>query len=121
MTRKLAVRLSMPQVGFTGANNNNYWQVVLGNTSQNSSALSIANGGFSGWTTSTMTFTATSASEVLSFLAKGTTPGAPPFLLLDSVSLTAAVPEPETWAMLLGGLGLVGFMARRRRAAAPTV
>ena len=28
--------------------------------------------------------------------------------------LTAAVPEPETYAMLLAGLGLVGFMARRR-------
>jgi hypothetical protein len=29
----------------------------------------------------------------------------------------AAVPEPSSVAMLLGGLGLVGFMARRRRAA----
>lgn len=27
----------------------------------------------------------------------------------------AAVPEPEAYAMLLGGLGLVGFAARRRR------
>lgn len=27
----------------------------------------------------------------------------------------APVPEPQTWAMLLGGLGLVGFMARRKR------
>ncbi|MEW6120432.1 MAG: choice-of-anchor I family protein [Pseudomonadota bacterium] len=26
----------------------------------------------------------------------------------------APVPEPETWAMLLAGLGLVGFMARRK-------
>jgi hypothetical protein len=26
----------------------------------------------------------------------------------------AAVPEPETYAMLLAGLGLVGFMARRK-------
>ena len=26
-----------------------------------------------------------------------------------------AVPEPETYALLLGGLGLVGFIARRRR------
>jgi hypothetical protein len=25
------------------------------------------------------------------------------------------VPEPETYALMLGGLGLVGFMARRRR------
>ena len=28
---------------------------------------------------------------------------------------SAPVPEPETWAMLLAGLGLVGFTARRRR------
>lgn len=30
--------------------------------------------------------------------------------------LTTAVPEPETYAMLLAGLGLVGFMAKRRKA-----
>ena len=27
----------------------------------------------------------------------------------------AAVPEPQTYAMMLGGLGLLGFMARRRK------
>jgi hypothetical protein len=37
--------------------------------------------------------------------------------VLDNVTLTAAVPEPETYAMLLGGLGLMGFMERRRKAA----
>ena len=36
---------------------------------------------------------------------------------VDNVSLlaTAPVPEPETYAMLLAGLGVVGFIARRRR------
>lgn len=29
---------------------------------------------------------------------------------------TSAVPEPETYAMLLAGLGLIGFTARRKRA-----
>lgn len=29
--------------------------------------------------------------------------------------LAAPVPEPETWAMLLAGMGLIGTMARRRR------
>jgi hypothetical protein len=33
--------------------------------------------------------------------------------LLDNVSVTA-VPEPETYALLLGGLVLIGFSARRR-------
>ena len=34
---------------------------------------------------------------------------------LDNVSLVAAVPEPETYALMLAGLGVVGFVARRRR------
>ena len=39
-------------------------------------------------------------------------------LAIDNVSLTVttAVPEPGTYAMLLAGLGAVGFIARRRRA-----
>jgi hypothetical protein len=32
--------------------------------------------------------------------------------LLDNVSVSA-IPEPESYAMLLAGLSLIGFMARR--------
>lgn len=32
-----------------------------------------------------------------------------------SQTITAAVPEPETYAMLMAGLGLLGFVARKRR------
>jgi hypothetical protein len=35
-------------------------------------------------------------------------------LTVDGVNV-AAVPEPETYAMMLAGLGLLGFMARRRK------
>lgn len=37
--------------------------------------------------------------------------------LLDNVSVSA-VPEPETLAMLLAGLGLIGTVARRKSKAA---
>lgn len=51
--------------------------------------------------------------------------GAPFVFYIDSegtdlgaanLSFTAAVPEPQTYALMLGGLGLVGWMARRRKA-----
>ncbi len=34
----------------------------------------------------------------------------------DNHAYIAAIPEPETYAMLLAGLGLMGFVARRRKA-----
>ncbi|MEO6562755.1 MAG: FxDxF family PEP-CTERM protein, partial [Nitrosospira sp.] len=34
-----------------------------------------------------------------------------------SIYQVSPVPEPEAYAMLLAGLGLVGFIARRRKSA----
>lgn len=105
------------QSGYSGANVNDYWQVSFGNDVLKTTALSIPDGGFSGWKSATMSFTATGVSEVLSFLAKGSSVGAPPFLLLDNVAMDAAsvVPEPSTLSLLLGGVGVAGVLAYRRR------
>jgi hypothetical protein len=34
---------------------------------------------------------------------------------IDDLTLAGAVPEPQTYAMFLAGLGVLGFLARRRR------
>ena len=41
-------------------------------------------------------------------------------ITIDEVSITTAVPEPESWAMLLVGLAGIGGLARRRKVAQAT-
>jgi len=36
--------------------------------------------------------------------------------ILDNVGLTAGVPEPATWALMISGFGMAGVALRRRRA-----
>jgi hypothetical protein len=64
------------------------------------------------WTQHFIDFRATSAAVTLSFT--GATGNG--YTYIDNVSVTA-VPEPESYAMLLAGLGAIGFMSRRRRQA----
>jgi len=90
-------------------------QASLGGQSFTTSVVDNPNQGFTGWFTDSFTYTATATSEVLSFLSIGTPTGLPPIALLDGVSLTQNVPEPSTLALMLTGIGAVGFLVRRRR------
>jgi hypothetical protein len=98
------------------------WSVSLGGETHESTGIAIPKAwGSSDWLHNTISFTATSTTEVLKFLANSTIGVAPePIFLLDNVSISnttvAAVPEPETYALMLAGLGLVGFAAKRRKA-----
>jgi hypothetical protein len=78
--------------------------------------VNIPSQGFSGWMYQTFDFTATSASENLSFLAVGGPNGVPPFALLDGVTMNA-VPEGQSMALMIAGLLGVGVCIRRRRTA----
>jgi hypothetical protein len=96
------------------------WQVSLGGDTQSTGVVDNASQSFTGWQQANMQFKATSASEVLSFLAVGTPNGEPPVAVLDGVSLVAA-PEPGYSAIAVFGAGIVIFAARRRKQSAGTV
>ena len=100
------------QYGLSGATTE-YWEVALGAGAQNSTTMNNASMGFTGWFSQSLTFTATAASEVLSFTSYGAPGGEPPIALLADVSLTA-VPEPSTWALMVLGFAGLGFAAYRR-------
>jgi choice-of-anchor C domain-containing protein len=74
------------------------------------------------WTLFSQMFTANASTETLSFLetAGGNNAG----VFLDAVSIdpvTAAVPEPSTWAMMIIGFFGMGFMAYRRKRNGPVL
>lgn len=103
------------QWGFDGETWEKGWDVSFGGEPLKTVRKVDVDHGFSGWFQETMSFTATSASQLLSFLAQGQPNGEPPLVMLDGVSVSQAVPEPSTMLMMgLGFAGLAGFGLRRR-------
>lgn len=73
--------------------------------------------GFSGYTNfpyTRLNFSrvATASSTTLKLTFKD---ARPTVFRLDDVSVTGPVPEPATWALMIGGFGLTGAALRRRR------
>ena len=102
------------QQGYTPATTEQ-WQVTLGSELHSTPIINNPSQGFTGWLSQSLTYTATSTSEVLSFLAAGTPSGAPPFVLLDGVSITA-VAEPASWMTLVAAvLSIIGVANLKRR------
>lgn len=94
--------------------------IGFGATTQNDSYTTTSSNSLSNmlWRHDTLFFTATSATTLLSFASLRTDDNCCFGPALDNVSVTAAVPEPATWAMMILGFLGVGFMAYRRKSEA---
>lgn len=77
---------------------------------QDFSATPITANYWRDWTEQSMTLVATTSDVTLQFTYTGRYD-----MGLDDVRLALAVPEPQTYAMFVAGLGLLSFMARRRK------
>jgi len=99
------------QKGYDG-DTTDKWTVGLGDEKYDTAVVSLPSHSFSGWMHQTFTYTATSTSETLSFLATGTPAGVPPFALLDGVSVTAT-PEASSVISVFAGMMFLGVIMLR--------
>ena len=91
---------------------------INGNVIFSASVGSLGTQGNSGWVP--FSFTTPSAGAYTLVLAGrnvGDNAGGTTGSVIDAVTVSGAVPEASTWAMLIAGFGLVGAVSRRRRIA----
>jgi hypothetical protein len=102
------------QSGYNGATTEAL-KVSLGSQTIETPFLDDTSHGFTGWQYETLTFTPTSSTEVLTFLAQGTPNGEPPFTLLSGIGYgNGDAPEPSSLALLGTGILTAGGVLRRR-------
>ncbi len=92
------------------------WEVTFGAQSQTGQQTAPNPDDTGNWVQSSMNFTASSATQALTFVAQYLPGSVPEMLNLDGVVLTkvSTVPEPSNWALLLAGLGGALAFARWR-------
>lgn len=75
--------------------------------------------GYTGWITATYAIPTTSTYKIAFGVTNWSDTAYDSGLAFDGITVAGvpvgAIPEPETYAMLLAGLGLMGFLARRRK------
>ncbi len=80
--------------------------------------VNIANGSFNGETSEDRFFGAIDPLGITAIKISNSSGGIEiDHLQYGFAGTVGAIPEPETYALMLGGLGLLGFVARRRRSA----
>jgi hypothetical protein len=77
-------------------------------------SVTATGGGATSWSQMFVSFTANKG-DILSFAATGKNDSLGGYI--DDISLSGAVPEPTSWAMMIAGFGAVGAAMRRRRTA----
>ena len=98
------------------------WAVTWGTggtaVTKTSALMTNPIGGFQNWNAVSMTFTATTTSELLTFLASGEPSGTyPPVALLANVQLSSGTPEPTSLAFMGLGLLALGVVTRLKKRA----
>lgn len=109
--------LTDPLAGYASLVSN--WKITSWSAKLNGVDLSFTPGSYAGTLSGAASFNAGMNTLVITGVTAG--PGGPQwgngtgaYNMSLGGSAVAAVPEPETFAMLLAGLGLVGFATRRR-------
>jgi hypothetical protein len=103
---------SITTIGFTKSSNIDFTGATL-----NGAAFTLGGGGL-GYNYGFTGLIPTAGSlivKVWGIAAPGLSTGSAISASYGGSMAVSPVPEPETYAMMLAGLGLVGFMARRRR------
>jgi hypothetical protein len=103
----------IPANGFANPGNATFSATVGGDAF---ATFDISAGPVQGWTHFEAFGNATNTGTLSFTLAFNSNFGPSKDVVIDDVYFAAAaVPEPETYALMLAGLGMVGFIARRRR------